>query len=493
MRTVSQRSPRGPMLALLILVSLTLLAIEAGRGAPAAIDWDARPTHVVKTTEGSFSLDIHLKLARNQTDIFFLAWFDYPVTPGDPDQVYFAVEFDVSGAGRPMAAGNEMLIVSREGPEGAMANHFTYIVERTEGQPVLAATNIVTLDSLERDGSSYVFQFHRPLLTGNPIHHQFEANTTVRADFAVGEWGIGRSHAYTTMRYVLNVTRSEVLLNQTAPSGIRLEFTKGTAILLGRGILLLTVIFIGIHVFRRRVWSPEDHPSGDGTETVEVARHPIPVRVTHMVHLVLLVTFVATGWSMLASRPLFGPWTLPVHIVAAFVVMVNIPLHFLVLLLAGEWRTLVRINRDDISVLLRLVANFFGLSKEYPEHATYEPERGAYYRGRKYCAYQKLLLWGDTLFIGAMAVTGFALYYPGGLAWLVGALGGSETALALHDLFFYLLSSTVLGHFYFSIIPSNWTRLRSMVRGVARIVVHRQMPSDEARLGSTGKSSEGPP
>ncbi len=474
MSTPALRRTSFPVFALGILLVVTLHTGGVATGASEPVDWNAAPTHQVNTTQGSFLLTFFVQLARDDTDIYFRVSFDYPVAPDDPEMVYFAVELDKSGRGRPMAAGNEMIIVSRKGPSGQPADHFSYLVEQTERSPVPAPTNIVTLDSFAIVGSRYIIEFHRPLQTTDTAHYyQFKDESSVLVDFAVSEWGIGRAHSYTSMVYVISLAEGEVLLTRPAGPAFEFKLTKETANLLGQTALILTFVLIGFHVFRRRVWDPKKyHPWLGNPSMVEVERHSLTARVTHVIHLGLLLIFVATGWSMLAKQPIFGGWTLTAHMVAAFIVIVNIPLHFVALFVAGEWKTLVRITRDDITVAIRLALNFIGLSKEYPEHVTYDGQGRGYFRGRKYCSYQKLLLWGDTLFFLVMGLTGFALYYPGNLDWLQAIFGGRDATLAFHDLFFYLLTSTVLGHFYFSAVPANWSRMASMVSGTAKIPVH---------------------
>ncbi len=482
MRATSLYGGRRSNLAMLILLSLALLVSQNARGAPSSIDWEALPVYRVGTTQGSFLVNLQIQLARDETEIHFRAQFDYPVAPNDPELIYFAVEFDLSGRGRPMSAGNEMIIVSRKDPSGGVTSHYSFFVEQTERNPLPAPTNVVTLDTLQIVGSGYSVEFHRPLQTSDATHHfQFGPNSSVFVAFAVGEWGIGRAHSYTAMSYIISVTETEVLLTRPTPSFFSLALTKEAANLLGQSVLIATFVLIGVHIFRRRIWSlGAYHPWLKEFTTVEVERHSPVARVTHLLHLGLLLIFVATGYSMLRGQPIFGGWTLGVHMVAAFMVIVNIPLHFLALRMAGEWRSLVRVTADDIRVAITLALNFFGLSKKYPEHVTYETTDQEYYKGRKYCAFQKFLLWGDTLFFTVMALTGFALYYAGGLEWLQAAFGGRESTLAFHDLFFYLLSSTVLGHFYFSLVPANWPRLRSIVLGGARIPIHRPHTSEHS-------------
>ncbi len=459
---------------LVALAILILLASSNAWGVPPPIRWEDFPAHQIRTTQGSFFLDLDIQLARDETSIYFRAWFDYPLTPNDPELVYFGVDFDLSGRGQPMSAGNEMILVSVRSPTGSPANHSSYYVEQTEKDPVPSPENIVSVDSFEIAQSSYEIEFHRPLLTSDPVHsYQFTTNSSVRVAFAVGEWGIGRAHSYTSMGYIITTTSEEVLLTAPSPPAFQLVLSKEFARSLGRAVLITTSLLIGIHIFRRRVWSPKKyHPWLKNRRRVEVVRHHLPARITHFIHLGLLLIFVFTGWSMLMARPLFGEWTLIVHMIAAFMVIINIPLHFLLLKKTGEWKSLVRITRDDISVALKLSLNFLGLSKEYPEHVTYNPVRGEYYKGRKYCSFQKFLLWGDTLFFALMALTGFALYYPGELDWLLGVFGGRGATLAVHDLLFYLLSSTVLGHFYFSVVPANWPRLGSIVSGKTSVPTH---------------------
>jgi len=133
--------------------------------------------------------------------------------------------------------------------------------------------------------------------------------------------------------------------------------------------------------------------------------------------------------------------------------------------------------KDDLLVSVSLITNFFGLTRRYEEHATVDPETKGWYKGRKYCSFQKGLLLMDLAAMFVMALSGYALYWPGQFAWLydlVRPWGGYFVIRGFHLLMFYYFVSTLVGHVYLSLIPMNWGKLRSIVFGKGKVHRHRE-------------------
>ncbi len=208
---------------------------------------------------------------------------------------------------------------------------------------------------------------------------------------------------------------------------------------------------------------------------VVVQRQTPAIIATHWVHVALIVAFIATGLSTYFGSPLFQPYTLTIHIAAAFLIaFVDFPIHFFSMWKSKELKYLVVMKKQDLVDLWAQALNFVGLAKPYPEHATYIPEKREYYLGKKYCAFQKLLFYSDLACIILFGVTGFSMYYQTTFPFVANLVGGRANLLALHLLIFYYFIATLVGHIYLSFIPANWGRLRAMILGKGSLEVHTE-------------------
>jgi len=206
-----------------------------------------------------------------------------------------------------------------------------------------------------------------------------------------------------------------------------------------------------------------------------VQRQAVATIVTHWVHVAIIATFIATGLSMFLGWSLFAPDTETVHIVCAFMIaFVDFPVNFYVMWREKELGYLAVIKKQDLVDVWHQALNFVGLSKSYPEHATYVPSKSEYYLGKKYCAFQKLLFYSDLCCILLFGVTGFSMYYFTSFPLVANLVGGFLNLLALHLLIFYYFTATLVGHIYLSLVPSNWGRLRGMVLGKGSLEVHSE-------------------
>ena len=208
---------------------------------------------------------------------------------------------------------------------------------------------------------------------------------------------------------------------------------------------------------------------------VVVQRQAIATIVTHWVHVAIIATFIVTGLSMFLGWSLFAPNTETVHIVCAFMIaFVDFPVNFYVMWREKELGYLAIIKKQDLVDVWHQALNFVGLSKSYPEHATYLPSKSEYYLGKKYCAFQKLLFYSDICCILLFGITGFSMYYFTSFPYVANFVGGFLNLLALHLLIFYYFTATLIGHIYLSFVPANWGRLRGMVLGKGSLEVHSQ-------------------
>jgi len=208
---------------------------------------------------------------------------------------------------------------------------------------------------------------------------------------------------------------------------------------------------------------------------VVVQRQTPAIIATHWVHVAVIVTFIATGLSTYFGWSLFVPNTETIHIACAFLIaFVDFPVHFFVMWKEKELRYLVILKKQDFVDVWQQVLNFVGLTKSYPEHATYLPLKSEYYLGKKYCGFQKLLFYSDLGCIILFGITGFSMYYSTTFSFVANLVGGAPNLLALHLLIFYYFTATLVGHIYLSLVPANWGRLRAMVLGKGSLEVHAE-------------------
>jgi len=460
------------------------------------VDWSAIPEMRVRTSEGPFVQEILVQVAAANGRLLVRARFAYAASPADPEAVYFAVEFDRSRKGFPMSAGDEMLIASRKGPDGQPATQFDFFVLADQSRPTPIAGSDATRVTYQVQNSDYEIVLARSLRAMD-LDRQVDLTpgTTVAVAFAVGEWGRGSAHAYTLMQWQLVVTEEGVTLVALA-GGIQAG-VYALAKDLGLAMFLVTLALVAFHFLRRRAWVGK-HPVEvycGAAGKVEVERHGLGIRLVHWTHVGLMLTFIVTGYGIFTRNPPFGAATVPVHIAASFAILaIDYPLQFFFMWRSHEFPFLFVPRKDDIRVALSLLGNFFGLTRAYEEHATVDPETKGWYRGRKYCSFQKGLLLMDLVAIFVMALTGYALYWPGGFPWLYDFLrpwGGYFAIRGLHLLMFYYFVSTLVGHVYLSLIPMNWGKMRSMILGKGKIHLHSTAPPP-GTVPTTGEASSEP-
>jgi len=215
--------------------------------------------------------------------------------------------------------------------------------------------------------------------------------------------------------------------------------------------------------------------TNENQSKVVVQRQTMATVVVHWVHVAIIATFIATGLSTYLGLSLFAPNTTTIHIVCAFLIaFVDFPIHFYVMWKSKELKYLVVVKKEDLAEVWEQALNFVGLTKSYPEHATYIPQEGEYYLGRKYCAFQKLLFYSDVACVILFGITGFSMYYMTAFPYIANLVGGFVNLLALHLLIFYYFTATLIGHIYLSFIPANWGRLRGMVLGKGSLEIHKE-------------------
>jgi thiosulfate reductase cytochrome b subunit len=200
-----------------------------------------------------------------------------------------------------------------------------------------------------------------------------------------------------------------------------------------------------------------------------VKKHPLSVRWTHWINFPLLTVMVWSGLCIYWANPEYGmpqEWLdalglqfklaegLSWHWPFAFIFTVNGILYSIFLLSTRHWRFLFP-NPADFKDALLVAAHDFHLLKQAP--AT----------NGKYNAAQKLAYFFVFLFGVLMVGTGFAIYKPTQLNWLLKLFGGYTVARYIH---FYITIAFIL---FFCIhiaqvIRAGWNNFRAMVTGLEK-------------------------
>lgn len=212
-------------------------------------------------------------------------------------------------------------------------------------------------------------------------------------------------------------------------------------------------------------------------EKVTVEKYALGVRATHWLHGALIIGFLITGYGIFSRTYLFGDYAtnLALHMIMAFVILMNGLWHIYFMTVTGEPRS-IWISLDDIKDIITIAKNFLGISKEYPEYGTYDVKAKRYHG--KYHPVIKIKYWGDLLFLGFAAISGFSLYYVSVFNYVnfyANLIGLNITMLwfrAIHIIVFLYFFCVLMFHVYLSLIPVNRELLNSMITGKENAEVH---------------------
>lgn len=214
--------------------------------------------------------------------------------------------------------------------------------------------------------------------------------------------------------------------------------------------------------------APSGHPA--------VRRHHWIVRVTHWVNAVLLLGMIASGLQIYQAFPHFGirgePYLpnpldnrgLPAavrlggwlagglnwHFALAWPFVLTGLAYLLFLAFSGEWRSILFRPRD-IPRAVQMQLYYLRLRKEHPPQGKHNALQKA--------AYSFIFL------LGVLSVlTGFAIYKPAQLSWLVAGFGGYELARYWHFWAVWLFVGFTIVHvlLVFLVDPAS---LRAMITG----------------------------
>jgi len=217
-------------------------------------------------------------------------------------------------------------------------------------------------------------------------------------------------------------------------------------------IVLLSVLFIGVHLFRRSWGQPVATEPVPYKITHDVSKYELGARLYHWGNFLFLTGLAVSGIALFVPgslRPLRVSWLLA-HEIFAGLFGGGLLVHILVATRRGEPRSMW-FERRDWKDLRTITANFVGRTREYPRFGKYDP-------------WQKLYHAVLTLLSTVMIVTGFYLFLSAeGFTtftheWL-------RWQRLSHDLVAFGFISVTVSHIYFGLIRVNWANLRAMFTG----------------------------
>jgi len=227
-------------------------------------------------------------------------------------------------------------------------------------------------------------------------------------------------------------------------------------LLWGAGVvlLLLAVLFMGLHLLRRSAGQPVASESGPDEKLAggHAEKYEQNARLYHWGNALLILALAVSGLALFipgALRPLRVSWLL-VHEIAAVLFVVGLLLHIVVAPRHGRAR-FMWFERRDWHDLKLIAANFFGRTGAYPAVGKYDP-------------WQKLYHAFLTLASAAMLFSGVFLFLSAAV-WATFSHPWLRWQRLLHDLGAFAFVAIVLGHVYFGVIRINWPNLGAMVGG----------------------------
>jgi thiosulfate reductase cytochrome b subunit len=190
------------------------------------------------------------------------------------------------------------------------------------------------------------------------------------------------------------------------------------------------------------------------------AAHPVLIRVTHWAHAVLFTVMAGSGLQILAAFPLLGPRGEPYawyrlqgvpppaaltiggwlagarhwHFAFAWLFAANALLYGVYLFASGAWRQRLFLPRRDARNAWETVLHDLRLRKEAP------PSVGLYN------GMQRLAYTGALAIALLLVLSGLAIYKPVQLPRLTAALGGYDSARAIHLLLLAALTAFLVVH-----------------------------------------------
>ncbi len=281
----------------------------------------------------------------------------------------------------------------------------------------------------------------------------------------------------------------------------------GTTGIVGRGKRLLQTATSDLSETDERIEQLPD------SERKTVERHSLGNRVSHWMQVVLFVLLAWTGFAIwlgeyavlesLASD-IWGGYFVAfgIHMWAGIltlaVTFLIFPYYYVVVDDHGQF-----LEMPDIQAGISIGAAFVGLRKYLPYYhdarRAYDEEEGDWL---VHHPMQKTFFWWMAVFIGLLALTGFAMYrlITPETTWWIDALGfltafmSFELLKQIHLFLAFITVTMVFFHIYFAVLPSNWDILRSMVWGdvEARVVNSEESEDGQPAATDGGRAAERP-
>jgi cytochrome b subunit of formate dehydrogenase len=219
-------------------------------------------------------------------------------------------------------------------------------------------------------------------------------------------------------------------------------------------LLLLVVLFMGIHLLRRSAGQPVATESGpeDKLSGGQARKYERNARLYHWGNALFILALAVSGLALFtpgALRPLRVSWLL-VHEVAAALFSLGLLVHIVVAPRHGRGRYMW-FERRDWHDLKLIAGNFFGRTRAYPAIGKYDPWQKLYH------AFLTLLSVA-LLFSGVFLLLSAAVWVTFSHSWL-------RWQRLLHDVGAFAFIAIVLGHVYFGVIRINWPNLGAMLSG----------------------------
>ncbi len=189
------------------------------------------------------------------------------------------------------------------------------------------------------------------------------------------------------------------------------------------------------------------------------APQPLPIRLCHWVNVVLLVIMAGSGLQIFAAFPALGPkgatydwypfagWVAPAwarigawlaggrhwHFAFGWLFALNGAVYVGYLFSSGEWRRRLFLPRRDARSAVAMALYYVGLRRSAPERGLYN-------------GLQRLAYTGALILAIVSVGSGLSIYEPVQLGWLAGALGGYDTARAIHLVSLAALTAFTIVH-----------------------------------------------
>jgi len=180
----------------------------------------------------------------------------------------------------------------------------------------------------------------------------------------------------------------------------------------------------------------------------KVLKHTGIARLCHGLHLISMLLLILSGLNI--SYPsgfnVFGTLNSArmVHFIFMYLITFTFIFRVYYSLASGDIKEFVFPTGKAISDLPAMIGFYLFLKPKHPDFGKYNPGQRATYFG-----------WWFLLII--QAFTGFALYWPAKLAWVIDLCGGLRNVRVVHFVACWLFIVTVALHFYLGVVLYPFT------------------------------------